>query len=365
MDKILVIDKDNRTATLQPGVINYDFQKALDEYGLMYPPDPSSWKMATMGGTVATNAGGPKTLKYGVTRDYLLGLTVVLANGDLLKTGGHAIKNVTGYDLTRLICGAEGTLGIIGEIIVRLVPKPPASSTIRADFKDLENSSDAVAQIIASGIVPAGLELMDSVIIEAVEKDTGMGLPLDVEAMLLIEVDGDPAGLRVQVEKIEKILKDRGAQGIIAAQTPQEAEKLWTARRSAFSVMARLRPNALIEDATVPVTNLTQMIRSVREIAKSNDLMIGVLGHAGDGNLHPIILFDQRDEHEMKRVESAIDQIFRKAVELGGALTGEHGVGMAKAPFLSLELDEVALSVTRRIKAGLDPKGILNPGKFV
>jgi glycolate oxidase len=365
MDKILEIDKENRTATVQPGVINYDFQRAVEQYGLMYPPDPSSWKMATMGGTVGANAGGPKTLKYGVTRDYLLGLTVVLANGDVLKTGGHAIKNVTGYDLTRLICGSEGTLGIVSEIIVRLVPKPPASRTIRADFKNLEDSSNAVAQIIASGIVPAGLELMDHVVIEAVEKDTGMGLPLDVEAILLIEVDGDPASLAGQVERIEQILADNHAQGVITAETPEEAERLWTARRSAFSVMARIRPNALIEDATVPVTNLTEMIRSIREIAERNNLQIGVLGHAGDGNLHPIILFDQRDEEEVQRVDKAIHEIFKKGVELGGTLSGEHGIGMAKASFLPLELDEVALGATRRIKQGLDPKGILNPGKFV
>ncbi len=365
MDKILEIDKENRTATLQPGVINFDFQKAVEEYGLMYPPDPSSWKMATMGGTVGTNAGGPKTLKYGVTRDYLLGLTVVLANGDILKTGGHAIKNVTGYDLTRLICGSEGTLGLVTEMIVRLIPKPLATSTIRADFENLENSGDAVADIIGAGIVPAGLELMDSVIIEAVEKDTGMGLPLDVEAILLIEVDGDPAGLRIQEEKIEEILRKNQAKGIITASNAEEAERLWTARRSAFSVMARIRPNALIEDATVPVTNLTAMIRSVREIAERNDLQIGVLGHAGDGNLHPIILFDQRDEQELKRVEKAIEEIFKRGVELGGTLSGEHGIGMAKASFLPLEMDQVAINATKRIKESLDPKGILNPGKFV
>ncbi len=365
MDQILEIDPRNRVAKLQPGVINYDFQQEVEKHGLMYPPDPSSWKMATMGGTVATNAGGPKTLKYGVTRDYLLGLTVVLANGDILKTGGAAIKNVTGYDLTRLICGSEGTLGVITEIIVRLIPKPPASRTIRADFPRLEDSSNAVADVIGQGIVPAGLELMDRVVISAVEADTGMGLPVDVDAILLIEVDGDPEALENQVTRIEEVLRKNNAAGVLVAQNQAEAERLWSARRAAFSVMARLRPNAVIEDATVPVANLTAMIRKILEIAQRRNIQIGVLAHAGDGNLHPLILFDRRDPEELHRVEMAAEEIFREALALGGTLSGEHGIGMVKSKFLPMELDEVALAVSKKIKTALDPKGILNPGKFI
>lgn len=365
MNKILEVDVGNRIGRVQPGVMNFDFQQEVFRHGLMYPPDPSSWKVATMGGTVGTNAGGPKTLKYGVTKDYLLGLTVVLADGEILKTGGRAIKNVTGFDLTRLMCGSEGLLGIITEITVRLIPRPPSSGTIRADFEKLEDSSNAVAAIIGRGIVPAGLELMDNVIISAVEADTHMGLPTDVEAMLLIEVDGHPAALELEVREIEAILRENNASGIVSADNPADAEKLWTARRSAFSVMARLRPNALIEDATVPVTNLTAMVRKVREIADKHRLQIGVMGHAGDGNLHPVILFDQRDKEEVERVEAAIHDIFEAGVSLGGTLSGEHGIGMAKAEFLPMEMDEVALRVTRSIKESLDPKGILNPGKFV
>ncbi|MCA1959634.1 MAG: FAD-binding protein [Desulfomonile sp.] len=365
MDAILQIDSDNRVARVQPGVINFEFQQEVAKYGLMYPPDPSSWKMATMGGTVGTNSGGPKTLKYGVTRDYLLGLTVVLANGDVLRTGGLAIKNVTGYDLTRLICGSEGTLGIVTEIIVRLIPKPRASRTVRADFPRLEDSSNAVAAIIGAGILPAGLELMDRVVISAVEADAKLGLPTDVDAILLIEVDGDPEGLDAQVRKIEKILEDNKARTVMAAANAEEADKLWTARRSAVSAMARLRPNTALEDATVPVSNLTEMIRRTVDIAKKYNLQIGVLAHAGDGNLHPLVLFDQRDKNELQRVEAATEEIFRAALSLGGTLSGEHGIGMAKARFLPMELDEVAMSVTRRIKESLDPKKILNPGKFV
>ena len=365
MDKILKIDRGNRIARVQPGALNYDFQQEVEKYGLMYPPDPSSWKVATMGGTVGTNAGGPKTLKYGVTRDYLLGLTVVLANGDILKTGGLAIKNVTGYDLTSLFCGSEGTLGVVTEIIVRLIPKPLATRTIMAVFPQLEDSSDAVAAIIGAGIIPAGLELMDKVVISAVEADAKLGLPTDVDAILLIEVDGDPEAIDSQARKIEQILKEKNSSQVIAAANQAEADRLWTGRRAAFSVMARLRPNSIIEDATVPVTNLTAMIRKVLDISRKHDLQIGVLAHAGDGNLHPLILFDQRNKDELHRVEKASEEIFKEAIALGGTLSGEHGIGMSKAAFLPLALDEVALSVTRSIKQSLDPKGILNPGKFV
>jgi glycolate oxidase len=365
MDRILEIDRNNRLARVEPGVINYDFQQAVEKYGLMYPPDPSSWKVATMGGTVATNAGGPRTLKYGSTRDYLLGMTVVLANGDVLKVGGLPIKNATGYDLTRLICGSEGTLGIITEIIVRLIPKPRASCTIRADFPLLEDSSDAVAEIMAAGIVPAGLELMDKVVIAAVEADTHAGLPADVEAILLIEIDGHPEGLQTQAANIEEILKRNGSLNVVTADDPASAEALWTGRRAALSAMARLRPNVFLEDATVPVSKLTSMIREVRRIAEEYQLQIGVLAHAGDGNLHPMVVFDQRDEEELRRVEAAIEEIFKAALSLDGTLSGEHGIGMVKARFLPLQFDQIALSVTRRIKQSLDPKGILNPGKFV
>jgi glycolate oxidase len=365
MNRILEIDRENRVARVEPGVINFDLQQEVEKFRLMYPPDPSSWKTATMGGTVGTNAGGPKTLKYGVTRDYLLGLTVVLANGDVLKTGGRTIKNVTGYDLTRLICGSEGTLGIVTEIVVRLVPKPVASRTIMAHFPRLESSSDAVAGIIKSGIVPTALELMDRVVIQAVEADSHLGLPTDVDAILLIEVDGEPEGLDLQVARIRDILTSNQASGIQTASSPEEAERLWTGRRAAFSVMARLRPNAMIEDATVPVSNLTAMVRKITEIAERHSLKIGVLAHAGDGNLHPIILFDHRDKDELDRVEKATEAIFREALALGGTLSGEHGIGMTKAPFLDLELDPVAMAVTKRLKQSLDPKGILNPGKFV
>jgi glycolate oxidase len=277
MDTILSIDVENLTATVQPGVVNMDLQRAVEQQGMMYPPDPASWAMATMGGTVGTNAGGPRTLKYGVTKDYLLGLTVVLADGDILNTGGRTIKNVTGYNLTNLFCGSEGTLGIFTEITVRLIPLPQASRTIRADFRKLEKCSDAVAAIIAAGIVPAALELMNRFAIQAVEKSFGLGLPTDVEGMLLIQVDGHPESLTRQVEQIEIILQERSVTNVITAESATEAEKLWQARRNAGPALMRMRPDLITEDVTVPVSRITAMIGKVVAICRKHQIPVGVL----------------------------------------------------------------------------------------
>lgn len=366
MDQILSIDSKAYKARLQPGVINFDFQQAVSKLGLLYPPDPASWMMCSIGGNVGTNAGGPKTVKYGVTRDYLLGLTVVLADGDVVHTGrGGAQGSSTRYDLTDLFCGSEGTLGIITEIVVRLIPKPKASRTLRADFPNLEDSGRAVAGIMAAGIVPSALELMDDVVISAVEADSGLGLPDDVEGMLLLEVDGNPESLDAQVRRIEAVLRANNAGRVISAATAAEADNLWKARRAAFSVMARLRPTVVMEDATVPVAELPSMIRKVRESSERHGVRIGVVAHAGDGNLHPLVVFDKRDREEVERVAKATEEIYREAVALGGTLSGEHGIGISKARLLPLQLDPVAMAVTRTIKRSLDPKGILNPGKFV
>ncbi len=365
MNRILSIDPVNLKATLQPGVINHDFFRAASKLGLLYPPDPASWMVSTMGGNVATNSGGPKTVKYGVTRDYLEALTVVPANGDVLETGATGNCNGAAYDLTHLFCGSEGTLGIVTEISVRLVPKPAATRTLRADFPKLEDSGKAVADIMAAGIVPSALELMDDVVISAVEAASHLGLPDDAEGMLLVEVDGEPGSLGDQVRGIEKVLMADNALRVITANSNEEAEKLWTARRTAFSVMARLRPTVLMEDATVPVSKLPAMIRKVRESAQRHGVQIGVVAHAGDGNLHPLMVFDNRDEHESRRVAAARKEIYREAVALGGTLSGEHGIGISKAQLLPLQLDQVAMQVTKDIKKSLDPKGILNPGKFV
>jgi glycolate oxidase len=362
MDKILAIDKQNRLATVQPGVINLELQKAVEKEGLMYPPDPASWAVATLGGTVSTNAGGPRTLRYGVTKDYLHRLTVVLANGDVLDTGQNTFKT---YDLTRLMCGSEGTLGIITEITVRLIPLARASRTLRADFKKLDDCSDAVAAIIASGIVPAALELIDHVVIRTVEEAFKLGLPQDLEGILLIQVDGYPESLANQVTKIQEILKEKGAATVIVAKDAAEAERLWFARRAAAPALMRMRPNTVTEDVTVPVSHLTAMIKKVREISDRHRIPVGVLAHAGDGNLHPCMLFDKRDDDEWARVRAVCEDIVPEALALGGTLSGEHGIGLAKSPFLQMELNAATCEVTRKIKEAFDPKGILNPGKFV
>jgi glycolate oxidase len=365
MDNILSIDAENRMATVQPGVINLDLQKAVEKHGLMYPPDPASWAVATMGGTVATNAGGPRTLKYGVTKDYLLGLAVVLADGRTLKTGGRTIKNVTGYNLTGLICGSEGTLGIITEIIVRLVAKPQASRTVRADFARIDDCSDAVAGIIGAGVIPASLELMDQFVVRAVDQAFGLGLPSDAEGVLLVQLDGNRDSIDSEAQQIERILREKHAANIIAASDAGEAERLWLARRSAGPALMRLRPNTITEDVTVPVSKLTAMLRKITEISARHNIPVGVMAHAGDGNLHPCIAFDKRDEEEHSRVKAVCDELIPAALALGGTLSGEHGIGIAKAPFLPLEMDDVALSIMRNVKMAFDPKGILNPGKFV
>ncbi len=365
MDKIVSIDKANLTATVEPGVVNYALQQAAAQHSLMYPPDPASWMAAGIGGNVATNAGGPKTAKYGVTRDYLLGLTVVLADGKILNTHRTQGKSGFGYDLTDLMCGSEGTLGIITEITVRLIPAPARTRTLRASFRSLDDCGKAVAAIIREGIVPVALELMDKVIVAAVESVAHMDLPIDAEGMLLIELDGEEEALDAQIKTIEAVLQENNASEIIAARDEKHAEALWRARRAAFAAMAGLRPNTVTEDATAPVSSLAHMIRKTREIGERYQLQIGVLAHAGDGNLHPLICFDQRDSAEVERVEAASEEIFREALAVGGTLSGEHGIGLAKSRFLHLQLDNVAMSVTRSVKTALDPIGILNPGKFV
>lgn len=365
MDKILSIDARSLTATVQAGVIPFDLQKEADKVGLMYPPDPSTWTVATMGGTVATNAGGPRTLKYGVTKDYLLGVTAVLADGEVLKTGGGTLKNATGYNLTALLCGSEGTLAVITEITARLVPKPAASRTLRADFLKIEDCSDAVAAIMAGGIIPAALEFMDQFVVSAVEQAFHLGLPTDAAGMLLVQVDGAPETLGREVAHIERVLGEKRARNILVAEDGAQAEKLWLARRAAGPSVFRMKPDVITEDVTVPVAQFTTMVKKAVDICAKNRVTAGILAHAGDGNLHPCLLFDKRDAEEFTRVEATLGEMAQAAVDLGGTLSGEHGIGIAKAPFLRLELNEGARRVTRDLKRCFDPKGILNPGKFL
>jgi glycolate oxidase len=365
LNKILEIEPENMCAVVQPGVVNADLQKAVAGYGLMYPPDPASMFVSTIGGNVALNAGGPRGVKYGVTRDYLLGLEVVLPSGEVIHTGGKALKNVSGYDLTRLMCGSEGTLGILTEIIVRLVPLAPARATLQAIYSDLDDAATTVSAIISSGIVPATLELIDRTVLDVIRDYGGARFSKEAEALLLIEVDGEDVLVEAQGKRIEEFCRERGAVQVERASTPEEAEKLWQARRTAFGAVASLRPNCIVEDATVPVKMLPAMIRKIVEITNKYDLKIGVLAHAGDGNLHPLIMTDLRDREEMARVDKAMEELYEAAIGMGGTLSGEHGIGIAKDRFMGMEFNQASIDLMRGIKRVFDPNNILNPGSFL
>jgi len=365
LNKIFEIEPESMCAVVQPGVVNADLQKTVAGYGLMYPPDPASMFVSTIGGNVALNAGGPRGVKYGVTRDYLLGLEVVLPSGDVIRTGGKALKNVSGYDLTRLLCGSEGTLGILTEIILRLVPLAPAKATLQAIYSDLDDAATTVSAIIGAGIVPTTLELIDRTVLDVISNYGGARFSEEAEALLLIEVDGEESLVEAQGKRIEEFCKERGAVQVERANTPGEAEKLWQARRTAFGAVASLRPNCIVEDATVPVKMLPAIIRKIVEITNKYDLKIGVLAHAGDGNLHPLIMTDLRDREEMARVDKAMEELYEAAIGMGGTLSGEHGIGIAKDRFMGLEFNQASIDLMRGIKRVFDPNNILNPGSFL
>ena len=365
MNKILEIDRESMCAVVQPGVINGDLQKEVAKYNLMYPPDPASMFVSTIGGNVSLNAGGPRGVKYGVTRDYLLGLEVVVPSGEIIKTGGKTLKNVSGYDLTRLLCGSEGTLGIFTKIILRLVPLPPAKTTLQAAYGNLDDAATTVTAIMAAGMVPTTLELMDRTVLDVISDYGGAQFNADAEALLLIEVDGDPDLVNTQGKRIEALCREKGAIAVDRAHTPEEADKLWQARRTAFGAVASMRPNCIVEDATVPVKKLPEIIRKVVHLTKKYDLQVAVLAHAGDGNLHPLIMTDLRDEEEMGRVDKMLEELCEAAIRMGGTLSGEHGIGIAKARFMGMEFSEISLDLMRGIKRVFDPNNILNPGSFL
>lgn len=362
MNRILDIDRENLTADVEPGVITGRFQREVEKLGLFYPPDPASLNFSTMGGNVAEGAGGPRGMKYGVTKDYVLGLEVALSDGRIIRTGARTMKSVAGYDMTRLFVGSEGTLGVIGRITVKLLPLPPSKKTILAIFDSVDDAAEAVASIVREKITPTTLEIMDNTCIRAVEEYTGAGLPTDAQAILLIEVDGEEEAVWAQISRVEEQCRRcRSTRSKIAADQA-EADRFWQARRSVFPAMTRVRPTNIVEDATIPRNRLPEMIRRIQEMARKYDVLFAVLAHAGDGNMHASIHTDERDAEEMKRVYQAVDELFRTALELGGSVTGEHGIGIAKRDFLRLEVGDDGLDAMRRIKQALDPTGIMNPG---
>ena len=364
MDKILELDRANLTMLVQPGVTTLQVADAASTAGLFYPPDPGSMKISTIGGNVAENSGGLRGLKYGVTRNYVMGMEVVLPAGEVLWTGNKCVKDVAGYSLKDLFIGSEGTLGVITRVLLRLIPKPQAKKTMVASFAQMDRAAEAVSAIIAAQIIPCTLEFLDRMTIHCVEAYAKIGLPLDCEALLLMETDGHPAAVAEEAAQMEQICRDKGCLELRVAKDDAEAAKLASARRAAFSALARVSPTTILEDATVPRSELAKMIRFVEAVAKKYNLRIGTFGHMGDGNLHPTFLTDERDKEEMRRVEEAFKEIFDEAIRLGGTITGEHGVGLAKKSFLPKFAGAAQMRVMRELRRALDPRGILNPGKM-
>jgi glycolate oxidase len=365
MNRILEIDRINRVAVVETGVITADLQRAVEAQGLFYPPDPSSLRQSAIGGNIAENAGGARCLKYGVTADYVTALEVVLADGTLLRTGGKTVKNVTGYDLRALFTGSEGTLGTVTQATLRLLPKPKFTRTALASFDAMQDAAAAVREVMSSGILPTAMELLDALTVECVNALGEIVFPPNAEAVLLFAVDGNhEAAVAGDLEEIARIVRRCGASHVNVAESAAQSERLWEARRAVSPALARRRPNKLGEDICVPVSEIPAMIERVRAIAARYELLIPVFGHAGDGNLHPNILCDRSDAQEIERVRRAAREIFEAAVELGGTLSGEHGIGVLKKQFMELDLGTDALGVMRRIKDALDPQGIMNPGKI-
>ena len=363
MNRILEVDRSNLTLLAEPGATTLQIAEAAAAAGLFYPPDPGSMKISTIGGNVAENSGGLRGLKYGITRNYVMGLEVVLPDGEILFTGNKCVKDVAGYSLKDLFIGSEGTLGVITRVLLRLIPPPAAKQTLMATFDAMDAAAQTVSDIIAAKIIPCTLEFLDRTTLRCVEDYAKIGLP-DCEALLLMETDGHPAQVAEEAARMEEIARANGCLAVRKAANEAEANALAGARRSAFSALARVSPTTILEDATVPRSELARMIRFVDQVAKKHRLRIGTFGHMGDGNLHPTFLTDERNTDEMHRVHVAFQEIFDEAIRLGGTITGEHGVGVAKKDFLPKFLGDASMRVMRGLRRELDPQGILNPGKM-
>ena len=365
LNRILEINPNDLYAVVEPGVITADFAAAVAKKNLFYPPDPGSQAVSTIGGNIAENAGGLRGLKYGVTKDYLMGVEFFDATGEVVKTGSRTVKCVTGYNLAGMLIQSEGTLGVISQAILKLVPPPKASKALMAVFDDMQNAAEAVAGIIAAHVLPCTLEFLDNNTIVRVDDFTKAGLPRDAAAILLIEVDGHPAQVADDAEAVERVLKENKAVAVHVPKDAAEKFKLWEARRMALPVLARCRPTTVLEDATVPRSQIPAMMKAVNDIAAKYKVEVGTFGHAGDGNLHPTFLCDKRDAEEFKRVEEAIDEMFDTAIRLQGTLSGEHGIGTAKAKWMEKETSRGTILFSQRLRRALDPKGLLNSTKLV
>ncbi len=365
LNRIIEINSNDLYAVVEPGVITAQFAAEVAKKGLFYPPDPGSQTVSTLGGNIAENAGGLRGLKYGVTKDYLMGIEFFDSTGALVRSGSRTVKCVTGYNLPGLMIQSEGTLGIISQAVMKLIPPPQASQALMAVFADMQDAAEAVAGIIAAHILPCTLEFLDNNTIVRVDDFTHAGLPREAGAILLIEVDGHPAQVADDAAAVEKVLKANHATAVHVPRDAEEKNRLWEARRQALPVLARCRPTTVLEDATVPRSQIPAMMKAVNEIAAKHKVEVGTFGHAGDGNLHPTFLCDKRDKEEFARVEAAVDEMFDVAIRLQGTLSGEHGIGTAKAKWLEKETGRGAIEFSRRLRRALDPKGLLNPTKMV
>ncbi len=363
-DRILKIEADNLVADVEPGVVTGHFQEAVEKQGLFYPPDPSSASFSTLGGNVAECAGGSRALKYGVTRDYVLGLEVVLPTGEVIRTGVRTTKGVVGYDLTRLIVGSEGTLGIITKMILRLVPLPEVVRTMGAVFSRIQDAAGAVCEIVRSGITPRTVEYMDQAAIRCVEDHLNIGLPVDASAMLLVEVDGNRSSTEGEVQRLVAVCEKCGARETKVASSEQEAEDLWKARRAISPALFRLGPDKINEDIVVPRSRIPDMVQWIDALRKRTGLTMVTFGHAGDGNIHCNIMLDKGDQEALAKANGAVEELFRQTIALGGTMSGEHGVGITKAPYVDMEIGKSELALMKSIKAAFDPNNILNPGKI-
>jgi len=363
-NRILEIDTDNLIVHVEPGVVTSVLQRAVCEKGLFYPPDPSSSDFSTLGGNVAECAGGPTAVKYGVTRDYVLGLEVVLPTGEVVETGVRTAKGVVGYDLTRLLTGSEGTLGVITKLTFRLLPLPETVKTMTAFYDRMETAAETVSEIIRRGVIPRTIEFMDNASLRLVENYLNMGLPADVEAMLIIEVDGSPEIVKQSAEAIEALCRELGARRVESAESPEAAKALWQARKSISPALYSLAPDKINEDIVVPRSRIPDMVRKIKALSERTGLTMVSFGHAGDGNIHFNIMLDKKDAAALQKAESAVEEIFDYTLALGGTISGEHGIGISKAKYMAKEISPQAMDLMKRIKTAFDPAGILNPGKM-
>lgn len=364
MDKIIDINPIDLLIDVEAGIITEDVDKEAQKYGLFYPPDPGTVKTSTIGGNIAENAGGLRGLKYGVTKDYVNALEAVLPNGDIVDFGTRTVKGVTGYNMVDLMVGSEGTLAVITKATLSLLPVPQSKASLLALFSDIEDAAKTVRDIVSEGVITSTLELIDQVTINAIEDYLGLGLDRNTGAMLLIEVDGQQGAVEAEAKIVKKVCDSNNAVSCKQASSEKERDEIWKARRAALSSLARVRPSTILEDATIPRSRIVEMVKAVNEIAEKYDLRIGTFGHAGDGNLHPTILTDLRDKAEERKVEGAVEDIFKAAVDLGGTLSGEHGIGISKARYLKMEIKPESYEIMKKVKMAFDPDNILNPGKM-